>query len=178
MPAFAAWGNFYVIVGSSGAALTGLQFVVMALGAEARRPTSPETIGAFGTPTIVHFGVVLFVAAVLNAPWHSLAKPAVILGLCGVAGIAYVGIVTARAHRQPDYTPVLEDWICHTALPFAAYVTLLASAATLAFYARESLFAIAATSLLLLFIGIHNAWDAVTYLAVASAQQLKPPSPE
>src|SRR5205823_8429588 len=33
---FAAWENFYVIVGSSAAALTGLQFVVVVLGAEAR----------------------------------------------------------------------------------------------------------------------------------------------
>ena len=33
---FAAWENFYVIVGSSAAALTGLQFVVVTLGAEAR----------------------------------------------------------------------------------------------------------------------------------------------
>src|SRR5258708_13589117 len=114
MPAFAAWGNFYVIVGSSGAALTGLQFVVMALGAEARRPTSPETIGAFGTPTIVHFGVVLFVAAVLNPPWHSLAKPAVILGLCGVAGIAYGGIATARAPPHPPHPPPLRHCISPT----------------------------------------------------------------
>jgi len=177
IPTFAAWGSFYVIVGSSGAALTGLQFVVIALGAEARRPASSDAIGAFGTPTVVHFGVVLFVAAVLNAPWQSLAKPAVILGLCGVAGIGYVGIVTARAHRQPDYQPVLEDWIWHTALPFIAYATLLAGAIGLVRYASDSLFAIAATTLLLLFIGIHNAWDAVTYMAIA-ANQKNPSEPK
>src|SRR2546430_12420592 len=33
---FAAWESFYVIIGSSGAALTGLQFVVIALSAEGR----------------------------------------------------------------------------------------------------------------------------------------------
>src|SRR5207249_10752267 len=33
---FSAWENFYVIIGSSAAALTGLQFVVVVLGAEAR----------------------------------------------------------------------------------------------------------------------------------------------
>jgi hypothetical protein len=31
MPSIAAWDNFYVIVGSSAAALTGLQFVVATL---------------------------------------------------------------------------------------------------------------------------------------------------
>src|SRR6266576_2769898 len=33
---FSAWENFYVIIGSSAAALTGLQFVVVVLGAVAR----------------------------------------------------------------------------------------------------------------------------------------------
>jgi hypothetical protein len=62
----AAWDNFYVIVGSSAAALTGLQFVVIALGAEARAIRG-QTIGAFGTPTIVHFCAVLLVSAILSA---------------------------------------------------------------------------------------------------------------
>lgn len=42
---FNAWESFYVIVGSSAAALTGLQFVVIALGAEARTMRGPE-VGA------------------------------------------------------------------------------------------------------------------------------------
>ena len=39
---FTAWESFYVIVGSSGAALTGLQFVVTALIADAHRKGSEE----------------------------------------------------------------------------------------------------------------------------------------
>jgi hypothetical protein len=34
-----------------------------------------------------------------------------------------------------------------------------------------SLFGIAITSFLLLFIGIHNAWDTVTYIAVQGVQR-------
>jgi hypothetical protein len=175
LPPFAAWETFYVIVGSGGAALTGLQFVVMALVAESRRATSPDTIGAFGTPTIVHFCAVLFVASVLAAPWRTLMKPAVVLGLIGAAGIVYIGIITARARRQADYKPVLEDWIWHNALPFIAYAVLLAGAIGLERYAHESLFAVAATSLLLLFIGIHNAWDTVTYVAVVALPKNQAP---
>jgi hypothetical protein len=174
MPPFAAWESFYVIVGSGGAALTGLQFVVMALVAESRRQTSPDTIAAFGTPTIVHFCVVLFIASVLNAPWHSMAKPAIILGLCGAWGISYVGIITARARRQADYHPVLEDWVWHNILPFVAYAMLLGGAIGLVWYAIASLFAVAATSLLLLFIGIHNAWDTVTYVAIVELPKNSP----
>ena len=35
-------------------------------------------------------------------------------------------------------------------------------------HARPALFLIAAASLLLLFIGIHNAWDAITYHVLVS----------
>jgi hypothetical protein len=44
----AAWESFYVIVGSSAAALTGLQFVVMALLAESQRRSSMGELSAFG----------------------------------------------------------------------------------------------------------------------------------
>jgi len=51
MPSIAAWDNFYVIVGSSAAALTGLQFVVATLIAtdEEQRGT-PDEVRAFGRP--------------------------------------------------------------------------------------------------------------------------------
>jgi hypothetical protein len=43
-------------------------------------------------------------------------------------------------------------------------VTLAFSAFVASTHERESLFAVGAASLLLLFVGIHNAWDAVAYL--------------
>ncbi len=52
------WESFYVIVGSSAGALTGLQFVVIALVAESEAAADKREIDAFGTPTIVHFCVV------------------------------------------------------------------------------------------------------------------------
>ncbi|MGI9066776.1 MAG: hypothetical protein ACR2HX_10275 [Pyrinomonadaceae bacterium] len=39
----------------------------------------------------------------------------------------------------------------------------------------EVLFVIGATALLLLFIGIHNAWDTVTYITVEQAQTPEEP---
>jgi len=90
---FAAWENFYVIVGSSAAALTGLQFVVVTLGAEARSMRDPDSVGAFGTPTIVHFCAVLLTAAILSVPWRSISSAGLSLAACGVAGIVYMVIV-------------------------------------------------------------------------------------
>ena len=49
-----AWENFYVILGSSAAALAGLMFVVTALIVDHRG--TEQQLEAFGTPTVVHFG--------------------------------------------------------------------------------------------------------------------------
>lgn len=167
---FTEWDSFYVIIGSSSAALTGLQFVVMALVAEAQRKGSAETVNAFGTPTVVHFCVVLTIAAVLSAPWHSVVGPALILAFCGLGGIAYAGVVAARARRQQDYKPVLEDWVWHCILPLIAYGILFAGATMIGSPNARGLFAIGATSLLLLLVGIHNAWDSVAYVATEQYQ--------
>ena len=167
-----AWESFYVIVGSSAAALTGLQFVVITLAAEAHALRGPE-VGAFGTPTIVHFCGVLAVSAVLSAPWPTVAAADLALILCGAAGIAYTLVVTWRAVRQTGYRPVLEDWLWHALFPLASYTTLLVSASLLDGNPATWLFPIAASALFLLFIGIHNAWDAVTYLATESARSAR-----
>src|SRR5205085_87584 len=104
----AAWESFYVIVGSSAAALTGLQFVVMALVADYDTEAGGHEISAFGTPTVVHFCSVLLVGAVVSAPWRSLWGPALALGASGAAGVVYAVITTLRARRSQAYTPVLE----------------------------------------------------------------------
>ena len=157
------WQNFYVIVGTSAAALTGLMFVVVTLIAGTRNPRSSEAVGAFGTPTVFHFGFALFIAALLSAPWHTLWQVSLLLGLSALAGVAYIIIVIRRALRQNDYQPVLEDWLFHIILPFVSYAAFVISAIVLPGNPLPALFIIAAASLLLLFIGIHNSWDSVTY---------------
>jgi hypothetical protein len=161
----AVWESFYVIVGSSAAALTGLQFVVIVLASETNALKVPTT-SAFGTPTVVHFCAALLISAIMSAPWHGLSSAGLVVGACGVAGLAYVAMVVVQLRRQTDYVPVLEDWIWHCALPFVSYAALLAAPIVLRWHPRASLFMIGATALLLLFIGIHNAWDAVTYIAL------------
>jgi hypothetical protein len=64
---------------------------------------------------------------------------------------------------QTVYTPQFEDWLFHVLLPFAAYAMLAASAFAARSKVGGTLFGVGAAALLLLFTGIHNAWDAVTY---------------
>jgi hypothetical protein len=160
-----AWESFYVIVGSSGAALTGLQFVVIALTTELRRRRSTAQFDAFGTPTIVHFCAALLISAILSAPWRELWSVAVAIGITGALGLLYMAVVMRRVRSQMLYALVFEDWLFHTALPFLAYATVLSAGLTLVHHTDDALFGVGSASILLLFIGIHNAWDSVTYIS-------------
>lgn len=115
--ALSSWESFYVIVGSSGGALIGLQFVVVTLISDMRMRTTSETLGAFGTPTVVHLTSALLVSAIMSAPWPSLFHASLVLNVCGLAGLAYCVIVIRRARRQDDYEPVWQDWCWYAILP-------------------------------------------------------------
>jgi hypothetical protein len=166
MPELAAWDSFYVIVGSAAGALIGLQFVVMTLIVD--RPPIPaaEAGAAFATPTIVHFGAALLLSALLRVPWPTVTSAAALWGLIGLTGAAYTLIVARRMRLQAVYTPGLEDWLFHVLLPLVAYAALALSATAAHAHTREVLFVVGAATLLLLFVGIHNAWDAVAYMSL------------
>ena len=163
MPELAQWDSFYVIVGSAAGALIGLQFVVMTLIAERPALRAAEAGAAFATPTVIHFGAALFLAALLRVPWQSIIVAATLWGLMGFVGVAYAVIVAWRMRAQTVYQPEFEDWLFHVVLPLAAYAMLALSAFEAPYHAREALFGVGAAALLLLFIGIHNAWDGVAY---------------
>jgi hypothetical protein len=171
MTALTAWENFYVIVGSSAGALIGLQFVVLSLIADRPRARANAEAGAaFATPTIIHFGTVLGLSGIITAPWDRIGTAAVLWGVVGLSGLVYVVIVIRRMRVQKAYQPEFEDWLFHVLLPFAAYLMLAGSAYATRSHLREALFAVGAAALLLLFTGIHNAWDAVTYHVFVKAR--------
>jgi hypothetical protein len=171
------WESFYVIVGSSAGALTGLQFVVMALMQESSREGGEHEVNTFATPTIVHFCFVLLVAATLSAPWPQMLQVATALWFYGAAGIVYTLIVMRRARRSKLYQPVVEDWVWYCWLPLTSYVVMLAGAGILLRYSTVGLFGIAAAAILLMFVGIHNAWDSATYIALAARNERQSSSP-
>jgi len=164
MTVLSGWENFYVIVGSSAGALIGLQFVVLTLIAGMPMTRGEALAGdAFSTPSVVHFGAVLLLSAVVSAPWDGITAVAVLCGLMSLGGVVYVVLVARRLRRQIAYRAVFEDRLFHVLLPFTAYVMLGASACAAWSHPRPALFLAGAAALLLLFVGIHNAWDIVTY---------------
>jgi hypothetical protein len=164
MPEFVEWESFYVIVGAAAGALIGLQFVVLTLIAEGPSIRgAAETSAAFLTPTIVHFSTALLLSAFVRVPWQAISPPAILWGLTGLGGLAYTVIVVRRMRLQAAYKPQFEDWLFHVLLPIGAYTILILSAIAAPSHMHEALLGVGASTLLLLFIGIHNAWDAVAY---------------
>ena len=166
MTALDGWENFYLLVGLSAAALTGLMFVVVTLTGQRREADAAGGTAAYGTPTVVHFCAVLLVAAILSTPGHTTGSLSFSLGLSGVGGIAYSISIIVRMRGQKAYTPIRSDWVWNILLPLVAYVCLLGSAAVVWVDAGAALYSVAIGVLLLLYIGIHNSWDTATWMAV------------
>jgi hypothetical protein len=164
-----AWGSFYVIIGSAAATLTGLMFVVMTLVSAEDRRASKDGVSTFNTPTVVHFCYALFIAALMCAPLRSLVPLAIVLAGTGAVGVFLVARIALRTWNLTTYRADAEDWLWHVILPFFAYGTLSAGGLEMHAAASRALYAPAVAVTLLIFIGIHNAWDVVTFLAMGKA---------
>jgi len=173
------WDNFYVIIGSSAGGLTGLTFVVIALVRDVMRGAQPGGLGAFVTPTIVHFCGVLSLAAFLSIPHQRVVTLSAGLAVAGVAGLLYGKIIAGHMSAHTGkYIPVREDWVFNVILPTTAYALLLVMAIVIWYYPAEALWGVAVATLGLLLIGIRNAWDIAVYMAMTRAGASEAPPKE
>jgi hypothetical protein len=124
------WQNFYMLVGTAAATLTGLMFVVTTLiaGIDAHLSTLNAAVSAFNTPTVVQFGAVLLLAGILSAPWQTLSSLSLLLGLVGLGLVFYSILVARRMWRVPHYQSTLEDWLWYMAFPLLAHLLLMVAA--------------------------------------------------
>ncbi len=168
MSSLTEWADFYLIIGTAAATLTGLMFVVITLVAGTARRSSAG-LGIYSTPTVVHFAATLLITVLLSTPWPELWQASIPLGLLGLTGLAYGAVVLRRAMnaaRSETYRPVMEDWLCHTILPLVGYAAVLVAAFVLPSHTVPALFAVGTVSVLFIILGIHNAWDIVTFITM------------
>jgi len=166
MSPLTGWENFYVILGSAAAGLMGLTFVVIVLIAETGR-SSTTGLRAFVTPTVVHFGTVLGLAAFLSMPRLSMVQIGIGLGLAGSVGIVHATVIALSMRSVTStYVPVREDWIWHVILPALAYIALAVMAPCMLRQPARTLYGVGSITAGLLFIGIHNAWDVAVSISL------------
>ena len=161
------WAVFYTLTGTSAASLTGLTFVVITL-VRSGRATSSAGVSAFTTPTVVHFAAALMTSGIFCIPWPSVLWPAILLVFAGVLGVSYAVRLLTMALGFEDYAPDYEDWTWYMGLPFVAYGSLFISGIMFVITPMRAPFAAAGGIALLILIGIHNAWDVVTYLTIGA----------
>ena len=171
VPLLSSWQNFYMIMGTAAATLTGLMFVVTTLIAsiDVHLSTLNAAVSAFNTPTVVHFGTVLLLAGILSAPWQTFSNLSLLLGLLGLGMVFYSVIVLRRMWRVPHYQSTLEDWLWYMAFPLLANTLLIIAAFVLPKNPSTGPYIVGSGTILLLIVGIRNAWDMVTFLAVERA---------
>ena len=162
------WETFYFMIGSAGAGLIGLLFVVVTLTAGFDRSQTFRGTRLFLTPTAVDFAVILTVSAVAIAPGLPTQAAAVLFALIALAGLGFAVRSSIGIWRPPP--PGIEashwtDFWMYGVVPAAIYAAILASDIVLWFEEPLAPFAIAALLLILLLIGIRNAWDLVTWVA-------------
>lgn len=171
-PYLAPWGQFFTMTATAAATLIGLMFVVVTLVTrDERRDDSGAGLSTFSTPTVIHFGAVLLLSGILIAPWPRIAGAFILVTILGLAGFIHMVRVAGKARSLTAYAPDAEDWTWYTVLPFIAYSAVLAGGMTMPFGPKVSLWILGAAAMLLIFIGIRNSWDVVTYLALGKRQE-------
>ena len=175
LPFLIPWQNFYMTMGTAAATLTGLMFVVTTLiaGIDAQLSTLNAAVSAFNTPIVVQFAAVLLLAGILSAPWQTLPSLSLLLGLVGLGTVFYSIIVLRRMRRVPHYQSTREDWLWYLVLPLLAHVSLIVAAFVLPENPAPALYIVGSAMIMLLLVGVRNAWDMVTFLAVERAHSEK-----
>jgi len=160
------WRDFYVMIGTASGALIGASFIVVTLSANLR----DRAIGIRGfiSPTAGHLGTVLIGSAILAIPDISGLAVAILLGLGGLAGTIYSGIVARRIWAM-KLLP--EDRFWYALMPLTAYFIMLAAAVMIALKIDSPLYVLAASLILMLIAGMRNAWDMASFMILRPPDQ-------
>ena len=157
---FRDWENYYLLVGSAAGALIGLMFVVTTLttGIDPSRVSRGAQV--YIKPIVFHFSVVLIVSAISAVPQIPLPVAGMALAFCAVIGIVYSAATTARLSRPGwEDPPNWSDKWFYGILPTVAYLGLAGAASAVWLVPGIAAYAVGATMLVLLMIGIRNASD-------------------
>ena len=153
------WANFYLIESTAAATLLGLLFILITLAAE-RRPNDQAKIRLYLTPTVVLFGSVLCLSALLTIPNQSRFTVTLCACLVGGAGVLYSAsmLITRAGGQRPKWEHPL-DVIQYVALPCVAYGLLIGGGALVTRTAQRGLALVAVGMLSLIALALRNSWS-------------------
>lgn len=160
--------NFYMLAGGASASLMGLVFVAASLAARLVAPdTAAAGVRTFVTPIIIHFSAILVIALLVMIPTHTPASLGSYLGFGGIAGLAYSGTTGVQLWQHHCERSRLKraDWLWRACLPSVGYLLILSAAGGLLTRTASSLDGLTLAVIILLLLGIRNAWDLLLWIA-------------
>ena len=162
---FRDWDDFYLLIGSAGAALIGLLFVVATLSRSQDQQGAVSASDVFITPVVFHFTVILALSGLALAPGLAPLVAGAGVGAAAACGITYSGLTVGRLRSGKVSAPHWSDVWFYGVAPLVLYLAMGAVAVALTASAVGAAFWMGAVLMLLLMVCIRNAWDLVTYLA-------------
>jgi len=158
------WETYYLMVGSSSAALIGLLFVVVTLAGEVDPARADAAQSTFLTPTVLHFAIVFVISAAAVAPEPAPLFMASATLIPALVGLFYAVGAIVRLAVGPRAAPHWTDYIFYGVLPAACYLWLIAAAWGVWQQPAFGDPALALGVLVLLLLAIRDAWDLATWL--------------
>jgi hypothetical protein len=160
-----AWRDFHTLIGAAAATLVGLMFVAASIGAGVFTRAHQAGIRSFLSPTVAHFSAVLFISLFATLPIQSWNSLGILLILSGLIGLGYALWIWRRmVHHGIIGTIDIIDRLWYALLPIAGYLLVIAAGVGLCERDAMSLAVLAAALILLLLIGIRNAWDMTVWI--------------
>jgi hypothetical protein len=163
------WLDFYLLVGTAAATLTGLMFVAVTFGSSLATRETAQISRAFLDPTYQHFVQILLTACLMTVPvvgWTVAGSLLVLVGLLRLMSLRRVfGQYRAAQRRAGDVE--LSDWVMSIMLPLLCHLALVAIGMEFLRRKQIAVVSLAVVTMGLLFIGIHGAWELFVWMALA-----------
>ena len=158
--ALGQWHDFYTLLGAASATLVGLLFVAATVGAGVFTGAQRGASRMFLSASVIHFSSLLIACLVVLAPVQTWVSLGMMIAACGSFGLAYYGLAWRDTVRDGLSKKIdWDDRIWYGVLPVICYMFETASGAALVLRSPLGCMALALSLVLLLVIGIHNAWD-------------------
>ena len=161
---FEGWDSFYILIGGAAGALIGLMFVVATLTAGIEQSTASRGMRVYLSPVVFHFSVVLLISAIASIPHLALWVVSTSLGMLALAGIVYSAKITKNLfdNKWEEILPDVSDRCFYGIGPLCIYLALAGTAVAVMTAPTFAVELLAVIMLVVLAIGIRNAWDLVT----------------
>jgi hypothetical protein len=158
------WHEFYLLLGTAGAALLALLFVAVSVGIGFLTEQNVKATRLYMSTVVVHFGSVLFVSAIALAPESAAPLTVWVMGLAGLIGTEVAVVTTIQIFGHQDALITMFDRFAYGVIPAVGQAGIVAAAVMLAAERRWGAEVLAGALLILLLINIRNAWDLVLTL--------------